>query len=63
MRIGISAGEVIEAEGELFGAAVNLAARVMDRARGGQVLVDLHGAAGWPARSPDARFRDRGRVR
>ena len=45
----------------MFGAAVNLAARVMDRARGGQVLVTdtVREAAGT---MPDARFRDRGRV-
>jgi class 3 adenylate cyclase len=36
VRIGIGAGEVREGDGELFGAAINLAARVMDRAAGGQ---------------------------
>src|SRR5436190_17598685 len=39
VRIGLSAGDVEEGEGELFGAAVNLAARVMERAHGGEVLV------------------------
>jgi adenylate cyclase len=39
VRIGIGAGEVQEDAGELFGAAINLASRVMDRAHGGQVLV------------------------
>ena len=38
VRIGLNAGEVLEDGGELFGAAINLAARVMDRADGGEVL-------------------------
>ena len=61
VRIGLNTGEVFQADGEVFGAAVNLAARVMDRARGGQVLVTetVRQAAGT---MPDARFRDRGRV-
>jgi peptide/nickel transport system substrate-binding protein len=61
VRIGLNTGEVVEGDGELFGAAVNLAARVMDRARGGQVLVTdtVRQLAGT---MPDARFRDRGRV-
>jgi hypothetical protein len=61
VRIGLSAGDVQEGDGELFGAAVNLAARVMDRAHGGEVLLtdmvrQLAGAM------PEARFDDRGRV-
>ena len=61
VRIGLNTGEVIEGDGELFGAAVNLAARVMERARGGQVLVTdtVRQLAGT---MPDARLRDRGRV-
>jgi class 3 adenylate cyclase/ABC-type oligopeptide transport system substrate-binding subunit len=61
VRIGLNAGEVIEGDGELFGAAVNLAARVMDRAGGGEVLVTdtVRQLAGTV---PDARFRERGRV-
>ena len=61
VRIGLNTGEVFQADGEVFGAAVNLAARVMDRARGGQVLVTdtVRQAAGT---MPGARFRDRGRV-
>jgi peptide/nickel transport system substrate-binding protein len=61
VRIGLNAGEVIEGDGELFGAAVNLAARVMDRAGGGEVLVTdtVRQLAGTMT---DARFRDRGRV-
>ena len=61
VRIGINAGEVREDEGELFGAAINLASRVMDRAGGGEILVTdtVRQLAGT---MPDARFRDRGRV-
>ena len=61
VRIGLNTGEVVEGEDELFGAAVNLAARVMDRARGGQVLVTdtVRQLAGT---MPEARFRDRGRA-
>ncbi len=61
VRIGIGAGEVQENGGQPFGATINLAARVVDRADAGQVLVtdtvrQLVGAM------PGARFRDRGRV-
>ena len=61
VRIGLNSGEVVEGDGELFGAAVNLAARVMERAQGGQVLVTdtVRQLAGT---MPDARFRDRGRA-
>ena len=61
VRIGIGAGEVQEDEGELFGAAINLAARVMDRAGGGQVLV-TDAVRQLVGTMPGARFRDRGRV-
>jgi YVTN family beta-propeller protein len=61
VRIGLNAGEVLERGGELFGAAINLAARVMDRADGGEILTtdtvrQLVGTL------PGASFRDRGRV-
>ena len=39
VRIGINAGEPIAEEDDLFGASVQLAARVTDRAEPGQVLV------------------------
>ncbi len=61
VRIGIGAGEVQEDEDELFGAAINLAARVMDRANGGQVLV-TDAVRQLVGTMPGARFRDRGRV-
>jgi YVTN family beta-propeller protein len=61
VRIGLNAGELLEGDGELFGAAVNLAARVMDRANGGEVLMtdtvrQLVGTI------TGAAFRERGRV-
>lgn len=39
VRIGVNAGEVIEEDGDLHGAAVITAARIAARASGGQVLV------------------------
>jgi Flp pilus assembly CpaF family ATPase/class 3 adenylate cyclase len=39
IRIGINTGEVVEEAGDIFGAAVNVAARVAGKARGGEVLV------------------------
>jgi pilus assembly protein CpaF len=39
IRIGINTGEVVEEAGDFFGAAVNMAARVAGKAKGGQVLV------------------------
>ena len=61
VRIGLNAGEVLEGDHDLFGAAVNLAKRVMDRADGGEILVTdaVRQLAGTV---PGARFRDRGRV-
>ena len=61
VRIGLNAGEVLQGDGELFGAAINLAARAMDRADGGEILTtdtvrQLVGTL------PEASFRDRGRV-
>lgn len=39
VRVGLSAGEPVEEAGDLFGAAVQLAARVCAEAGGGQILV------------------------
>src|SRR6202048_1426948 len=39
IRIGINTGEVVEEAGDIFGAAVNVAARVADKAKGGEILV------------------------
>jgi YVTN family beta-propeller protein len=61
VRIGLNAGEMLESGDELFGAAINLAARVMDRADGGEILTTdtVRGLVGTMA---GASFRDRGRV-
>ena len=39
VRIGVHTGEALQAEHDLFGRHVNLAARIADRAGGGEVLV------------------------
>jgi class 3 adenylate cyclase/RNA 3'-terminal phosphate cyclase/dephospho-CoA kinase len=39
IRIGINAGEPVLDDGDLYGSSVNLAARVMGKAAGGQILV------------------------
>src|SRR5260370_9205791 len=39
IRIGINTGEVVEEAGDIFGAAVNVAARVAGKARGGPHLL------------------------
>jgi class 3 adenylate cyclase len=39
VRIGLNAGEPISERGDLFGSAVNLAARIADAAGGGEILV------------------------
>ena len=39
VRVGLNAGEPISEDGDLFGTAVQLAARITDRAEPGQVLV------------------------
>jgi YVTN family beta-propeller protein len=61
VRIGLNAGEVLHSGDELFGAAINLAARVMDRADGGEILTTdtVRQLVGTMS---DASFRDRGRV-
>jgi len=39
IRIGVNTGEVVEEAGDIFGAAVNVAARVAGKAKGGEILV------------------------
>jgi len=39
VRIGLNAGEPVAEEGDLFGTAVNLAARIAAQAQGGEILV------------------------
>ena len=62
VRVGINTGEVIAADADPLGAAVNAAARIAGRAGGGEVLVSdvvrqLVGTV------PAVRFVDRGRCR
>lgn len=38
IRMGIHRGPIIEREGKLFGAPINMTARLADQARGGQIL-------------------------
>ncbi|MEX2557995.1 MAG: AAA family ATPase [Actinomycetota bacterium] len=59
VRIGINTGEVSDVAGDLIGAAVNAAARIAGKARGGQILIanvvkDLAGVR------PDLSYIDRG---
>jgi YVTN family beta-propeller protein len=61
VRIGLNAGEVLRGDDELFGAAINLAARVMDRADGGQILA-TDTVRQLVGTMTAASFRDRGRV-
>ena len=61
VRIGLNAGEVLHSGDELFGAAINLAARVMDRADGGEILT-TDTVRQLVGTMTDASFRDRGRV-
>ena len=62
VRIGLNTGEVIADDGDLYGEAVNAAARIAARAKGGEIIAssvvkDIAGTI------PDVSFRDRGRVR
>jgi adenylate cyclase len=45
VRVGLNHGSAIERDGDYFGAAVNLAARVSGVATGGEVLLTAHTAA------------------
>jgi class 3 adenylate cyclase len=47
-RVGVSAGRVLRREGDYFGRTVNVAARIVDYARPGEVLVsaEVHERAG-----------------
>jgi len=62
IRIGINTGEVVVEDGDLYGQAVNAAARIASRARPGEILVSdiVRQLAGS---GPDFTFRDRGRYR
>jgi class 3 adenylate cyclase len=60
VRIGINVGEPLAENGDLFGTAVNTAARVCARAKGGEILIteDVYRLAN----TMTARCRARGRV-
>jgi class 3 adenylate cyclase len=58
VRIGINVGEPLAEDGDLFGSAVNTAARVCARAKGGEILVTQ--AVRQLADGHDTRFRARG---
>jgi class 3 adenylate cyclase len=62
VRIGLNSGEVSQSDGDLYGAAVNAAARVAAKAVGDQIMVSgvVKQLAG---KVPDAEFVDRGRFR
>ena len=62
IRAGINTGEVLDADGDPLGGAVNAAARIADKAKGGEVLVSevvrqLVGS------TPGVDFVDRGRFK
>ena len=63
IRIGINTGEAIEEEGDLFGTAVNAAARIAAKARGGEILVPEVVRQLASGSLPDSVFVDRGRFR
>src|SRR5207237_4343413 len=62
VRIGINTGEVVVEGDDLYGQAVNAAARIASRAKGGEVLVSeiVRQLAGS---GPDFTFIERGRYR
>jgi len=62
VRIGLNTGEAIREEADLFGAAVNAAARIAAKAKGGQILLSetVRGVLG---RAKDVELVDRGRFR
>jgi class 3 adenylate cyclase len=62
VRIGINTGEVVVEGDDIYGQAVNAAARIASRAKGGEVLVSeiVRQLAGS---GPDFTFADRGRYR
>jgi tetratricopeptide (TPR) repeat protein len=62
VRIGLNTGEVIQEEADLFGEAVNAAARIAAKAKGGQILVS-ETVRGVMGRAKDVELVDRGRFR
>jgi class 3 adenylate cyclase len=62
VRIGLNTGEVIQEEADLFGEAVNAAARIASKAKGGQILVS-EAVRAVLGRAKDVELVDRGRFR
>jgi len=62
VRIGLHSGEAIQEEADLFGSAVNAAARITAKAGGGQILVSDTTRSLLPS-AKDVVFADRGRFR
>ncbi len=62
VRIGLNTGEAIREEADLFGEAVNAAARIAAKARGGQILIS-EAARAVMGRAKDVQLVDRGRFR
>jgi adenylate cyclase len=58
VRVGLNTGPAVERDGDFFGSTVNLAARLSQAARGGEVL--LTEATRSAARRRRPRFEDRG---
>jgi tetratricopeptide (TPR) repeat protein len=59
VRIGLNSGDVTQSEGDAHGTAVHAAARITDKAQGGQILVSqiVHDLAGTLG---DSKIADRG---
>ena len=62
VRIGVNTGEVVEEDGDLYGQAVNAAARIAARAKAGEILV-AEVTKQLVGTGPDFTFWDRGRLR
>jgi class 3 adenylate cyclase/tetratricopeptide (TPR) repeat protein len=62
VRIGLNTGEAIREDGDLFGSAVDAAARIIAKAEGGQILVS-EAVRAVIGSAKDLRFVDRGRFR
>ncbi len=62
VRIGMNTGEVLQEEADLFGEAVNAAARIAGKAKGGQILIS-ETTRGVIGRAKDVELVDRGRFR
>jgi class 3 adenylate cyclase len=61
VRVGMHTGTAVERDGDWFGTAVNLAARVADAARAGEVLMTSSTQRAAGGAVPPGQFRTRGR--